>query len=295
MTTSSLETVEPAGPAPRTARRDPLRTALRRPLPLIAFVYLVLLAVAALAADWIAPYDPDVQSLGEVNAEPSWAHPFGTDQFGRDVLSRVVFGARIALIAPLIALSAAVLVGVPAGIWAGLRRGWLDAVAGRVADTLLSLPGLVVALAVIAVLGPGLWNVMLAIGILFAPYLFRIVRGVTLDVAAETFIDSARAIGCGTGRIMWVHIFPNVAPPLLVQINILMGISLLLEASLSFLGLGIAPPASDWGSMLGDAYRNQYEAPLAAFPPGLALCITVLAFNTLGDGIRDALAARRGR
>ncbi|GAA0935027.1 ABC transporter permease [Pseudonocardia zijingensis] len=292
MTTSSLESAEPVR---RTARRGLVRTALRRPLPLIAFVYLVLLTLAALAAGWIAPYDPDVQSLAEVNADPSWEHLFGTDQFGRDVLSRMLFGARIALIAPVIALTAAVLIGVPAGIWAGLHRGWLDAVAGRLADTLLSLPGLVVALAVIAILGPGLWNVMLAIGILFAPYLFRIVRGVTLDVAAETYIESARAVGCGTWRIMWVHVFPNVAAPLLVQVNILMGISLLLEASLSFLGLGIAPPASDWGSMLGDAYRSQYQAPLAAIPPGLALCITVLAFNTLGDGIRDALAARRSR
>lgn len=271
------------------------RQVVSRPLSAIALVYVLLWAVIAVAAPLIAPYDPSLQALDNRLVGPGGDHLLGTDEFGRDVLSRIIYGARIALLAPLVSIAAAILIGVPIGLWAGLRKGKVDAIAGRLADTLLSLPGIVIALAVIAVVGPGLVNVMLAVGILFAPTLFRIVRGSTLAVAEETFIESATAVGSSTRRTIWVHILPNIAAPLMVQVTLLMGLSLLIEASLSFLGIGVQPPTPSWGAMLRDAYENQYRAPFAALPSGIAVCTLVLSFNIVGDSIRDSLTARRRR
>ncbi|MDG4830398.1 ABC transporter permease [Solwaraspora sp. WMMD1047] len=266
---------------------------LRRPSFVVAFGFLVFLIVVAAAAPLIAPRDPDAQVLADRLQGPSGQYLLGTDNLGRDVLSRLIFAARLALLAPLIAVGVAILVGVPAGLWAGLRGGWVDAVTGRLSDTLLSLPGLAFALAVVAVLGPGLVNAMVAMGIVFAPSLFRVVRGSTLAVAEESFIESARAIGASVHRIIWIHVLPNIAAPFLVQVTILMGVALLAEASLSFLGLGVQAPDSSWGSMLEVAYQNQYAAPLGVLPAGAALVLTVLSFNTIGDCIRDAVARRR--
>lgn len=285
----------PVVPARRRRLRTSLRLVASRPLSAVALGFIVLCAVIAIAAPLIAPHDPSVQNLDNGLAGPSGSHLLGTDEFGRDVLSRVIYGARIALVAPLVSIVAAVLVGVPVGLWSGLWRGKVDAIAGRLADTLLSLPGIVIALAIIAVVGPGLVNVMLAVGILFAPTLFRIVRGATLAVAEETFIESARAIGSSTTRTIWVHVLPNIAAPLMVQVTLLMGLSLLIEASLSFLGIGVLPPTPSWGAMLRDAYENQYQAPYAALPSGIAICLLVLSFNIVGDTIRDSLSARRRR
>jgi peptide/nickel transport system permease protein len=287
-----------AGPAPAvgTARRGRTSTVaslMRRPSFVVAAGFLVFLVVVAALAPLIAPHDPSAQVLEDRLKGPSWSHLLGTDDLGRDVLSRLVYAARLALLAPLISVSVAILLGVPAGLWAGMRRGWVDAVTGRLSDTLLSLPGLAFALAVVAVLGPGLFNAMVAMGIVFAPSLYRVVRGATLAVAEESYIESARAIGCSTRRIIWVHVLPNIAAPFLVQVTILMGVALLAEASLSFLGLGVQPPDSSWGSMLEVAYQNQYDAPLAVLPAGTALVLTVLSFNTVGDAIRDTVARRR--
>ncbi|BCB90991.1 ABC transporter permease [Phytohabitans suffuscus] len=275
------------------ARRRPLGAVLRRPSSAVAFAFLVLLVGSAIAAPVIAPHDPDAQELGNRFAGVSLTHLAGADEFGRDVLSRLLYAARIAVTAPLISVGVAVLIGLPTGLWAGRRRGIVDAVSGRLADTLLSLPALASALAIVAVLGPGLTNAMVAVGIIFSPTVFRVVRGATLSVAEETFVESATAIGCSTRRTLWVHILPNIAAPLLVQVTILMGVALLAEASLSFIGLGVQPPEASWGSMLGAAYRNQYDAPYAVVPPGIALVLTVLTFNTLGDALRDVLAGRR--
>ncbi|MDQ7910147.1 ABC transporter permease [Phytohabitans sp. ZYX-F-186] len=282
-----------AATLPAPVRRRPLRAVLRRPSSAVAFAFLVLLVGSAIAAPVIAPHDPDAQELGNRFAGVSLSHLAGTDEFGRDVLSRLLYAARIAVTAPLISVGVAVLVGLPAGLWAGRRRGVVDAVSGRLADTLLSLPALASALAIVAVLGPGLTNAMIAVGIIFSPTVFRVVRGATLAVAEETFIESAAAIGCSTRRTLWVHVLPNIAAPLLVQVTILMGVALLAEASLSFIGLGVQPPDASWGSMLGAAYRSQYDAPYAVVPPGIALVLTVLTFNTLGDALRDVLSGRR--
>ncbi|WP_062351806.1 ABC transporter permease [Herbidospora yilanensis] len=283
------------GPARTSPGRRVLRGVLRRPAVATAAGFLLLLIVLAVAGPLISPHDPDTQDLGNRFAGLSWTHLLGTDEFGRDVASRVIQAARIALAAPLISVGVAVLIGLPLGLWAGLRKGLVDAVAGRLADTVLSLPAMVGALAILAVLGPGLVNAMIAIGIIFAPGLFRVVRGATLAVAEETFVDSAVAIGSPTRRTLWVHILPNIAAPLLVQVTILMGVALLAEASLSFIGLGVQPPEASWGSMLKAAYTNQFDAPFSVVPPGVAMVLTVLAFNTIGDAIRDAVGLRRGR
>lgn len=287
--TSGSEPVPPRAPSSwRRVGRD----VLRRPGSVMSLAFLLLLVVLAIAAPLVAPHDPNVQQLGNKLAGPGGSHLLGTDDFGRDVASRMIYACRVSVSAPFIAVGVAIVLGVPLGMWAGLRRGPVDAVAGRIADTLLSLPGFVCALAFVAVLGPSLVNAMVAVGIAFAPGLFRVVRGATLATAEETYVESATAIGCSTRRTLAVHILPNIAAPLLVQVTLLMGISLLLEAGLSFLGLGVQAPTSSWGTMLRSAYDHQYEAPLAVIPAGIAMVLTVLSFNTVGDTLRDVLAAR---
>ncbi|MEV5496398.1 ABC transporter permease [Nonomuraea fuscirosea] len=279
-----------------TRRSRPLNvvsTIVRRPASAVAVGFVLLLVFLAVAGPLVSPHDPEVQDLGNRFAGLSSTHLLGTDEFGRDVASRIIQAARIAVTAPLISVGVALLIGLPLGLWAGLRRGVVDAVAGRLADTILSLPALVGALAIVAVLGPGLVNAMLAVGIIFAPGLFRVVRGATLAVAEETFVESAVAIGSSTRRTLWVHILPNIAAPLLVQVTILMGVALLAEASLSFIGLGVQPPDASWGSMLKAAYTNQFDSPFSVVPSGVAMVLTVLAFNTIGDSIRDAVGLRR--
>jgi peptide/nickel transport system permease protein len=287
----------PAGTRPVTAgdpgrRTSTIRLLLRRPSAAVAGGFLLLLVVLAVLAPWISPYDPNEQDLSAAFAPYSAEHLLGGDELGRDVASRLLHAIRLALLAPLISVGVAIVLGVPSGLWAGLRRGLADTVLSRIADALLSLPGLAFALAIVAVVGPGLVNVMVALGVVFSPTLFRVVRGAAMAVAEEPYIDSSRAIGCSTSRILWVHVLPNVAAPLLVQATILMGLALLSEAGLSFLGLGVQPPDSSWGSMLRTAYDYQFRAPFAVLPPGIAVVLTVLAFNTLGDAIRDVMSAR---
>lgn len=271
----------------------PRRLALplpRRPRTIIAGGFLVLLPLIALLAPLLAPHDPAEQDLLNTFAGISADHLLSTDQFGRDVLSRLIFATRITVIGPPIAIAVATIIGVPMGLWAGHRGGAVDTIAGRTADTLLSLPGFVTALAIVAVLGPSLVNAMVAIGIVFSPGLFRLTRGATLEATRETYIESAHAIGSSTPRILGVHILPNIAGPLLVQMTLLMGVALLIEASLSFLGLGVQPPDASWGSMLREAYDNQFAAPYSVIPPGIALVLTVLAINTVGDAASDWIA-----
>ncbi|WP_113703371.1 ABC transporter permease [Nonomuraea lactucae] len=299
----SVVALPPAGSdqsAPETPASGPRRPSVLRslggsPSAIAAAVYLVVLAVLAVTAPLIAPHDPHAQDLAARFAGVSGEHLLGTDEFGRDVASRIVYAARISLIAPLISLVVGMALGVPAGLLAGLRGGVFDMVSARISDTLLSVPAIVFALAVIAVMGPSLTNAMIAIGIVFAPHLFRVVRGATMAVAGETYISSAQAIGASTPRILLVHVLPNIRAPLLVQATLLMGFALLAEASLSFLGLGVQPPDASWGSMLKAAYENQAEAPYSVLPSGVAILITVLSFNVLGDRLRDAVAARRSQ
>ena len=293
----SLGAEDPARPAEvvieaRTHRSVAQRLARHRGAQ-IAGGFLLLVLLAAILAPLIAPHDPSEQELLRTLEGPSGDYLLGTDGKGRDVLSRLIHASRVALLAPLQAVTVAVVIGVPSGLLAGTIRGRLDNVFSRLADALLSMPPLVVALAIIAILGPGLTNAMVAIGIVYAPRLFRITRGSTLAVGQELFVDASTSIGCSTPRLVWAHILPNIAGPLLVQVSLMMGFSLLAEATLSFLGLGVQIPDSSWGTMLRDAYQNNFRAPYGVIPPGIAMTLTILAFNTLGDALRDVVTARR--
>ncbi|WP_425839954.1 ABC transporter permease [Microbacterium sp. PA5] len=278
--------------APKRVRRaaaGTIRGRMRRPAVYLSVGFLLLLVVVALLAETIAPYDYAAQDLQNQLQPWSSEHWLGTDHLGRDVLSRLMYATRLTLLAPLLSVGIALLIALPTGLFAGYARGWVDQVTSRVAEVFLALPGLVFALVIVAILGRGLFNAMLALGIAFAPGLFRVVRAATLGVAGETYIESSRSIGSSTLRTVFVHVVPNIMAPLVVQVTILMGIAIIAESALSFIGVGAQPPAASLGSMLRDAYDFQFRAPLAVLPPGILLMVTVLCFNTLGDRFRDAL------
>ena len=272
-----------------SSTRKVLRGLFRRLDVILAVGFLLVLLFVAIFADIIAPYSYATPDLRNQLQPPSPEHWLGTDQLGRDVLSRLMNATRLTLLAPLIAVGVAIVLALPTGLVAGYRRGWIDAVSGRVADVFLSLPGLVFALAIVAVLGRGIGNAMLALGVAFAPGLYRVIRAATLSVAQETYIESAKSIGSSTPRILFVHVVPNIMAPLVVQVTILMGVSIIAESGLSFIGVGAQPPSASLGTMLKDAYDTQFQAPLGVFPAGIVLVLTVLCFNTLGDRLRDAL------
>jgi peptide/nickel transport system permease protein len=282
---------------PADAGDGPWRAALRALLARRTAVFgaVVLVAVAALAilAPWIAPYDPLATSWAAVRKAPSAAHWFGTDEVGRDLLSRTIWGARASLSAGVIAVSIAVALGVPIGMLAGYVGGWIDAVIGRITDAMLAVPFLILAIALAAFLGPSLGNAMIAIGITATPIFVRLARGQVLAARAEDWVEAARAVGNPPARILLRHILPNILPPVMVQATLAIAAAIIAEASLSFLGLGQQPPAPSWGSMLNTAQRFLTQAPWMAVFPGLAIFLTVLAFNLFGDGLRDALDPRR--
>jgi peptide/nickel transport system permease protein len=251
--------------------------------------FLLLLVLIALAAPWIAPYSPIVQDANLPLAEPDSAHLLGTDDLGRDVLSRLIHGAPATLYASFLAVSIATLIGVPVGLLAGFRGGWIDDGISRFIDALLSFPAIVLAIAVTGALGIGLTNGMIAVGIVFSPQIARLVRARALVVRQELYVDAARCLGASNARILWKHVLPNAIQPVIVQVTLLLAGALLAEASLSFLGLGIQPPNPSWGSMLARAYQNMEIAPAQMYPPGLAILLTALAFNTLGESLRVAL------
>ncbi len=251
--------------------------------------FLLLLVLVSIAAPWIAPYSPIVQDANLPLAEPDSAHLLGTDDLGRDVLSRLIHGAPATLYASFLAVSIATFIGVPVGLLAGFRGGWIDDGISRFIDALLSFPAIVLAIAVTGALGIGLTNGMIAVGIVFSPQIARLVRARALVVRQELYVDAARCLGASNARILWRHVLPNAIQPVIVQVTLLLAGALLAEASLSFLGLGIQPPNPSWGSMLARAYQNMEIAPAQMYPPGLAILLTALAFNTLGESLRVAL------
>lgn len=255
----------------------------------VSLLFLVLVTALSVAAPWIAPYSPTAQDIVNSLAQPSAEHLLGTDDLGRDVLSRLIHGAAASLFSSFLAVAVAIVLGVPVGLLAGFLGGWTDDVISRGIDTLLSFPAIVLAIAVTGALGIGLINGMIAVGIVFAPQLARLVRARTLVVRQELYVDAARCFGASTGRILWRHVLPNTVQPVIVQVTLLLAGALLAEASLSFLGLGIQPPNASWGAMLARAYQNMELAPEQMYPPGLAILFTALAFNTLGESLRVAL------
>ena len=247
------------------------------------------LILVALLAPMIAPYDPDKQDLMIALEQPSNKHLLGTDALGRDVLSRVIHGTRASLIIGIVAVGIASLIGMSLGMVAGYFGGWTNAVIMRVIDAMMSLPPLVLALAIATALGGGLQNVLVSLGIAMVPGYCRLMCGQVLSIKECEFVVAARVIGANDVRVMLAHILPNAFPPLLVLITLNMGTMILAEAGLSFLGIGVKPPTSAWGSMVSDGYKYLLDNPLLSFAPGGAIALLVLSFNLMGDGLRDAL------
>jgi peptide/nickel transport system permease protein len=275
-----------------TPARRALRRLFRRKGAVLGLAIIVLFVALALLAPLIMPYDPTAQSWTLVRKPPSALHWFGTDDLGRDILTRVVYGARASLAAGVISVGIAMAVGVPLGLAGGYLGGWLDMVIGRITDAMLACPYLILAIALAAFLGPSLGNAMIAIGVATTPIYIRLTRGQVLTVKVEEYVEAARAVGNPRWRIAIVHILPNILPALLVQATLSVAAAIIAESSLSFLGLGQQPPAPSWGSMLNSAQRFLINAPWMAVWPGLAIFLTVLSFNLLGDGLRDALDPR---
>ena len=276
--------------------QSPLSLAWRRfrgrPSAVAGLAVVLLFIAIALAAPLLAPADPLKTSWTLVRKAPALAHWMGTDENGRDVFSRVIWGARASLAAGVISVAIAASLGVPLGVLAGFAGGRVDAILSRLVDTMLAVPQLVMAITLAAMLGPSLQNAMIAIGIAATPAFMRVSRGATIDVASLENIEAARALGNPPWRVALRHVLPNITPPLLVQATLAIAGAIIAEAALSFLGLGQQPPAPSWGSMLNAAQRFLEQAPWLAIFPGAAIFLCVSAFNLVGDGLRDALDPR---
>jgi peptide/nickel transport system permease protein len=279
-----------AGARPTSGR---LWVALRRAasgrLALVGATVTLLAIVVAVAAPALAPQNPLKQNLSNSLASPSREHLLGTDNLGRDILSRVIWGTRISLIAGFVSVAIAAAAGSLIGLFAGYRGGRADSLAMRLMDAILSFPPLVLALALGAVLGADLTGVLIALGVVYTPTFARLMRGQVLTIRTREYIEAARALGASSGSIAWRHVLPNAATPIVVQASLSVAFAILAEASLSFLGLGVQPPAASWGSMINAGRGYLRQAPWIVFGPGAALFLVVLAFNFLGDAVRDAL------
>jgi peptide/nickel transport system permease protein len=276
-------------PREATPARRALRRLMRRRGAMLGLAIVVIFVMLALFAPWIAPYDPIATSWSAVRKPPSMQYLFGTDEIGRDVLSRVVWGARASLLAGLVSVCISMALGVPVGLLAAYVGGWTDSLISRFTDAMLAVPFLILAIALAAFLGPSLSNAMIAIGVSATPIFIRLTRAQVLAMKVEDFVEAARAVGNPHWRIALRHILPNVLPPLIVQASLAIAAAIIAEASLSFLGLGQQPPAPSWGSMLNTAKNYVDNAPWMAIWPGLSIFLLVLSFNLLGDGLRDAL------
>jgi peptide/nickel transport system permease protein len=261
----------------------------------VGAVIVLLTVVAALAAPWVVPYDPSSQQLSLRLERPSPAHPFGLDELGRDIFSRVLAGARISLLVGITVVSISSLAGIVLGAIAGYFGGWLDEVISRSIDVLLAFPGILLAIALVAVLGPSLRNVVMALSAIGWVGYARLVRGQVLRAREFEFVQAARALGARTPRILFRHVVPTTLPAVMVQATLGMAGAILAEASLSFLGLGVQPPTPSWGTMLNGGRVHLLDAPHLTIFPGAAIAVLVLGFNFLGDGLRDVLDPKRQR
>ena len=272
--------------------RRALRRLFKRKGAVVGLVVITTFVVLAVFAPLLVPYDPIATNWTLVRKPPSSLHWFGTDELGRDVLARVIYGARASLMAGAISVGIAFGLGVPFGLLSGYRGGFIDALISRITDAMLACPFLILAIALAAFLGPSLSNAMIAIGITTTPIFVRLTRGLVMNVKVEDYVEAARAMGNPRWRIALFHILPNIMPALLVQATLSIAAAIIAEAALSFLGLGQQPPAPSWGSMLNAAQRFLTNAPWIALWPGLAIFLVVLSFNLVGDGLRDALDPR---
>lgn len=270
-----------------------VRRFCRNRVALVSLAVLTLIVLVAIFAPAFAPHNPARSSLRNVLRPPGGIYPLGTDDLGRDVLSRLIFAGRVSLLASVQALSIALVIGLPLGLVAGYVGGWTDLAITRFNDALMSFPALILAVVIVGLLGPSLSNAMTAIGLVYAPRILRVVRASTLSVRQEVYVTAARATGCSDARILLHHVLPNITGPLVVQATVLMGHALLAEAGLSFLGLGVQPPETSWGAMLGTAFPYLARAPTATIAAGCIISVTVLCFNLIGDGLRDSVGRAR--
>ncbi len=265
------------------------RRARRRPMAVAGGVVVLLFLGLAVGAPWIAPSDPIKTDWSQIRKAPTWSHPFGTDDLGRDCLSRVVWGARVSMQAGVFAVLLAIAIGVPVGLVAGYYRGAVDQVIMRLTDAWLSFPFLILAIGLVTILGPSLTNATVAIGLGATPPYIRLTRGLVLSSQEEDFVQGAKALGAGDLRVMARHILPNIWSALVVQATVSIPGAIIAEAILSFLGLGVQPPTPSWGTMLSAAQQFLQTAPWMAWWPGLAIFALALSFNLSGDGLRDLL------
>jgi len=279
---------------PATAVRTPWsefrRKFMRQHVAVIAGVFVLLLVAAAILAPWIAPDDAENFSDYErLNALPSWRHWFGLDPLGRDIFSRILMGARISLTAGFVSVAVGALIGTALGLVAGYREGWWDRIIMRLCDVLFAFPGILLAIGIVAILGGGMTNVIIAVAVFSIPTFARLVRGNTLSLKHLTYVEAARSVGASGWTIVVRHIFPGTIAAVVVYFSLRIGTSIITAASLSFIGMGAQPPTPEWGAMLNEARADMTRAPHVAIFPSLAIFVTVLAFNLLGDGLRDAL------
>jgi peptide/nickel transport system permease protein len=268
------------------------RVFFSRGLVVFGIVVILLMVILAIFADLIAPYDPYVQNLGHILAQPNSHHLLGTDALGRDTLSRIIYGTRTSLTIGLIAVTSAALFGMTLGLIAGYFGGWAFTIIMRFTDALMTIPMLMLALIIAATLGSGVKNVIIALGIGLLPAYIRLMCGQVLGVKENDYVTAARAGGASNFSIMLRHVAPNCLPPLIVLVTMMLGTTILAEAGLSFLGIGIKPPTAAWGAMVSGGYKYLLSYPILSFAPGVCIMLVVFAFNMLGDGLRDALDPR---
>jgi peptide/nickel transport system permease protein len=290
----SVPVQRPTRNSPRRVNPNRFSARLKKqPIAMAGLITLCILTLIALVAPWVTPYDPYAPDLNSVLLPPgSPGHVFGTDELGRDVASRLLVGGRVSLLAALQGTGIALIVGVPLGLIAGFFGAWVDKIIMFFTDALMSFPALLLAMAIAGILGPNLTNAMVAIGFSTAPRAIRLVRGSVLGIREETYIEAARSIGTPSRQIVVRHILPNVLAPLVVFAAILAGTVMLIEAGLSFIGLGVQPPEASWGAMLGSAFTYISRSPWLAVFPGVCIAISVLALNVLGDGVRDSIGKK---
>lgn len=282
-------------PAPQSPGRRALRVFFRTPSGVVGLIILVVVIACAVFAPYIAPYDPIKYMPADRMQGPSLHHGLGTDLYGRDLLSRVIYGGRISLAVSLLSVSLALIVGGLLGALAGFYLKWVDTLIMRLTDVLLAFPAILLAIALLAFLGGGFWNLTLAIAIAYIAPFARVVRAAVLRVRDTMYVEASLALGANDRRLLWRHVLPNALGPVLVEISLRLAYAILAEAALSFLGLGTPPPAPAWGQMIADGRPFLESNPWISVAPGLAIMLTVLGFNLLGDALRDALDPRLSR
>ncbi len=264
-----------------------LRTFWKNKTPIVGGVMAVMLTIMALIAPWVSPYNPVEQDMKILNVAPTWAHPFGTDTYGRDQMSRILWGARVSLQVGIFSVLLAMIAGIPLGIIGGYKEGWIDSLIVRFIDIFMSFPILILGLMVLAIMGSGLSKIIISVAIAFTPRIARLARASTLSIKGNEYIEAARAVGRRDASIMIIHILPNIMGELLVMGTLWVATGIIVEASLSFIGLGVPPPTPSWGAMIRDGLDHLTNAPWLSFFPGVAIFISVFSFNLVADGLRD--------